>query len=132
MLNARRAVRRHCSARRLERRQRRATLEEQQNTLSVQVERDESATLQQNARAEYPDVERLGARKIVDVECRLDDATDRRGGCVGAAGLASFGHVHLPSRRVPLMAKAEPAETLTVDGREVRITHPDKPYFTRD
>jgi len=30
------------------------------------------------------------------------------------------------------MAKAEPAETLTVDGREVRITHPDKPYFTRD
>src|SRR5215813_5972537 len=30
------------------------------------------------------------------------------------------------------MAKAEPAEILTVDGREVRITHPDKPYFTRD
>jgi bifunctional non-homologous end joining protein LigD len=31
-----------------------------------------------------------------------------------------------------LMAKAEPAEILTVDGREVRVTHPDKPYFTRD
>jgi DNA ligase D-like protein (predicted polymerase) len=30
------------------------------------------------------------------------------------------------------MAKAEPTEILTVDGREVRITHPDKPYFTRD
>ena len=132
MLNACRAVRRHRSPRRLERRQRRATLKEQQNTLSVQVERDEPATLQQNPRAENPDVERLGTRKIVDVECRLDDAADRRGGCVGAAGLASFGHVHLTSRRVPLMAKAEPAETLTVDGREVRITHPDKPYFTRD
>ncbi|HEY7393765.1 MAG TPA: DNA polymerase domain-containing protein [Gemmatimonadaceae bacterium] len=30
------------------------------------------------------------------------------------------------------MAKAEPTEILAVDGREVRITHPDKPYFTRD
>ena len=29
------------------------------------------------------------------------------------------------------MAKAEAAELLTVEGREVRITHPDKPYFTQ-
>jgi DNA ligase D-like protein (predicted polymerase) len=28
--------------------------------------------------------------------------------------------------------KQESAEVLSVDGREVRITHPDKPYFTRD
>ena len=26
--------------------------------------------------------------------------------------------------------KAEPAEVLSIDGREVSITHPDKPYFT--
>jgi bifunctional non-homologous end joining protein LigD len=30
-----------------------------------------------------------------------------------------------------LMAK-EPAELLTIDGREVRVTHPDKPYFSRE
>jgi bifunctional non-homologous end joining protein LigD len=30
------------------------------------------------------------------------------------------------------MAKKEAAEILTVDGREVRITNPDKPYFSRD
>src|SRR5436305_2302005 len=30
------------------------------------------------------------------------------------------------------MAKQDPAEVLVVDGREVRITHPDKPYFSRD
>jgi bifunctional non-homologous end joining protein LigD len=30
------------------------------------------------------------------------------------------------------MAKAEPAEILTVNGREVRISHPDKLYFARD
>jgi DNA ligase D-like protein (predicted polymerase) len=29
------------------------------------------------------------------------------------------------------VAKQEPGETLTIDGREVRVTHPDKPYFTR-
>src|SRR5688500_14400073 len=29
------------------------------------------------------------------------------------------------------MAKDD-AEVLTIDGREVRITHPAKPYFTRD
>jgi DNA ligase D-like protein (predicted polymerase) len=28
--------------------------------------------------------------------------------------------------------KESPAELLTIDGREVRITNPDKPYFTRD
>ena len=28
------------------------------------------------------------------------------------------------------MAKKEAAELLSIDGREVRITHPDKPYFT--
>ena len=29
------------------------------------------------------------------------------------------------------MPKEEPAEQLSIDGRQVRITHPDKPYFTR-
>ncbi len=29
------------------------------------------------------------------------------------------------------VAKQEAAEILTIDGREVRITHPDKPYFSR-
>src|SRR3954462_7442101 len=29
------------------------------------------------------------------------------------------------------MAKSEPAEILTLNGREVRITHPEKPYFAR-
>ena len=29
------------------------------------------------------------------------------------------------------MAREEPAEVLTIDGREVRITHPDKLYFSR-
>src|SRR5262245_46724517 len=28
--------------------------------------------------------------------------------------------------------KEEAAEVLTIDGREVRLTHPDKPYFTRE
>ena len=30
------------------------------------------------------------------------------------------------------MPKEEPAEILSVDGRDVRITNPDKPYFSRD
>jgi len=29
------------------------------------------------------------------------------------------------------MAREEPAEVLSIDGREIRITHPDKPYFSR-
>jgi DNA primase len=29
------------------------------------------------------------------------------------------------------MPREEPTEVLTIDGREVRITNPDKPYFTR-
>src|SRR6516165_2890507 len=29
------------------------------------------------------------------------------------------------------MAKAEPAEILSIDGRDVRITHPQKPYFSK-
>jgi DNA primase len=29
------------------------------------------------------------------------------------------------------MAAKEAAEVLTIDGREVRVTHPDKPYFAR-
>ncbi len=29
------------------------------------------------------------------------------------------------------MAKEEPAEVLSIDGREVRVTHPSKPYFSR-
>ena len=40
-------------------------------------------------------------------------------------------------RTVPIlpgvtMAKEEPAEVLSIEGREVRITNPDKPYFSRD
>ncbi|MEO7366514.1 MAG: DNA polymerase domain-containing protein [Gemmatimonadaceae bacterium] len=30
------------------------------------------------------------------------------------------------------MAKKDTAEVLTIDGREVRVSNPDKPYFTRD
>jgi DNA ligase D-like protein (predicted polymerase) len=30
------------------------------------------------------------------------------------------------------MAKKETAEILSIDGREVRVTNPDKPYFSRD
>ena len=30
------------------------------------------------------------------------------------------------------MAKKETAEVLTIDGREIRVTNPDKPYFSRD
>jgi DNA ligase D-like protein (predicted polymerase) len=30
------------------------------------------------------------------------------------------------------MAKKTPAETLTVNGRDIQITNPDKPYFSRD
>ena len=30
------------------------------------------------------------------------------------------------------MADKDHAETLTVGGREVRVTHPEKPYFSRD
>jgi bifunctional non-homologous end joining protein LigD len=30
------------------------------------------------------------------------------------------------------MPKKETAEVLTIDGREIRITNPDKPYFSRD
>jgi len=32
----------------------------------------------------------------------------------------------------PLMPKKDNAEVLAIDGRDVRITNPDKPYFTRD
>src|SRR3954464_5507091 len=31
-----------------------------------------------------------------------------------------------------MASKKEHAETLTVAGREVRVTHPDKPYFSRE
>jgi bifunctional non-homologous end joining protein LigD len=31
-----------------------------------------------------------------------------------------------------MMAKKETAEVLAIDGREVRVTNPDKPYFSRD
>jgi DNA primase len=31
-----------------------------------------------------------------------------------------------------LMPKKDNAEVLAIDGRDVRITNPDKPYFTRD
>src|SRR5438067_8963730 len=39
---------------------------------------------------------------------------------------------HDDDRREPLMPKQEPGEVLTIDGREVRVTNPDKPYFSRD
>ena len=44
---------------------------------------------------------------------------------------ASVPSSQFPLRRSPLMKKEE-GETLSIDGREVRITHPDKPYFSRD
>jgi len=31
-----------------------------------------------------------------------------------------------------LSGKAEDVEVLSVEGREVRVTHPAKPYFTRE
>jgi DNA primase len=30
------------------------------------------------------------------------------------------------------MAKKDPAETLTLDGHDVQVTNPNKPYFSRD
>ena len=30
------------------------------------------------------------------------------------------------------MKSEEPSEVVSVAGRQVRITHPDKPYFSRD
>ena len=30
------------------------------------------------------------------------------------------------------MAKKDSAEVLSIDGRDVRISNPDKPYFSRD
>ena len=41
-------------------------------------------------------------------------------------------HVDVTSNRAALMGKEEAAEVLSIEGREVRITHPDKPYFSRD
>ena len=37
-----------------------------------------------------------------------------------------------PDPDCPAMAKEEPAEILSIDGHDVRITNPDKPYFSRD
>src|SRR5262245_31454208 len=107
MLNARRAVRRHGSARRLERRQRRTALKEQQNTLPLQVERDEPTALQENACTEYPDVKCLRALEILDVDRGFHDAPNRRGGFTRVAGVASFGHVDLTSRRLPPLLPAK-------------------------
>jgi DNA ligase D-like protein (predicted polymerase) len=36
------------------------------------------------------------------------------------------------SRSVGLMGKKDAAAVLSIEGREVTITHPDKPYFTRE
>lgn len=46
--------------------------------------------------------------------------------------LASFGHV--TSIRIALLMakKEETVEVLAIDGREVRVSNPNKPYFTRD
>ena len=42
-----------------------------------------------------------------------------------------MGHTRLTPTQTVLMKKEE-GETLSIEGREVRITHPDKPYFSRD
>jgi bifunctional non-homologous end joining protein LigD len=39
---------------------------------------------------------------------------------------------HVTSTTGCLMAKEEAAALLSIDGREIRVTHPDKPYFSRD
>jgi bifunctional non-homologous end joining protein LigD len=41
------------------------------------------------------------------------------------------GHTDDANRGAGLMARQEPAEVLTIDGREIRITHPEKLYFSR-
>jgi len=41
-----------------------------------------------------------------------------------------IGHAHVTFKSVALMGD-ESAEVLSIEGREVRITHPDKPYFSR-
>jgi bifunctional non-homologous end joining protein LigD len=41
------------------------------------------------------------------------------------------GHLHLTPNSVAIVAREDAAEVLAIDGREVRITHPDKPYFSR-
>src|SRR5262245_33260246 len=46
----------------------------------------------------------------------------------------SFGHCsgHGASGSLVIVAKPDAAELITVDGREVRVTNPDKLYFSRE
>ena len=58
------------------------------------------------------------------------------GNRIGLAGCAELGaywgaQFPVPRSRFPMTGK-EPSEVLSIGGREVRITHPDKPYFSRD
>jgi bifunctional non-homologous end joining protein LigD len=45
--------------------------------------------------------------------------------------LLHVGHLDLTSNSTVTMGKEEAAEVLAIEGREVRITHPDKLYFSR-
>src|SRR4051812_5888758 len=38
----------------------------------------------------------------------------------------------VPTESDRAMKSEEPSQVLSVNGRQVRITHPDKPYFSRD
>jgi bifunctional non-homologous end joining protein LigD len=46
--------------------------------------------------------------------------------------LPSFTRRTTISRANAIMAKKDSAEVLSIDGREIRISNPDKPYFSRD
>src|SRR5688572_9647896 len=73
MLHAVGAVGRDHAARRLERRQGYATLEQQQDALAVDIERKKPWRVEQDTRAEDVDVEPTRPSEIGDVERRLDD-----------------------------------------------------------
>jgi bifunctional non-homologous end joining protein LigD len=45
--------------------------------------------------------------------------------------LLRIGYRNVISQRSATMGGEEAAEVLSIEGREVRITHPDKPYFSR-
>ncbi len=56
------------------------------------------------------------------------DARVQRSACLSAWVAVAYRVRTLPEP----MAKKDTAEILTIDGREVRVSNPDKPYFTRD
>src|SRR5947208_11397309 len=47
-------------------------------------------------------------------------------------GVLRIVHVHGTRNRSAMKAREDTAEALSIEGREIRITHPDKPYFSRD